>query len=257
MTTGSPADILARVKGLIPTRWFAWVAPYRDAIIGSLSERASWSYGLVSYARSQSRLASAYGIWLDIFSYDFLGRFLIRGGLGDDLFRVRIQATILQERVTRAGMVRGLTILTGNVPWIFEPWNTNDTGAYSASRGRGAQYGSMGYGVGQGGYGSMQLQNQCFIRVWRGLGGGVPNVSGYGDVAGGYGVGVIEFTGSLVALSGVTADMINDLIAKTKPTGCIAWTNVGSPVIGSVGYGMPKRPAIMNSKNNSQNIAII
>src|SRR5258708_29848594 len=37
----------------------------------------------ILYARAQSRLSTAYGIWLDIFAYDFLGRFLIRNGVED------------------------------------------------------------------------------------------------------------------------------------------------------------------------------
>src|SRR6266550_1991725 len=183
MATGDAADILSRVKHLLPSRWFAWVAPYRDAVIGGLSDLASWSYSWIIYARLQSRLATATSLWLDILCYDFLARNLLRAGATDSVFRILIKATILKERVTRPGMSTAVTTLTGNVPWIFEPWNTGDTGAYSSST---KKYGQFGYGVGKGGYGSMQLPGQVFMRVVRGFPGGVPGVGGYGSGEGGY-----------------------------------------------------------------------
>lgn len=258
MTTGSSLDIVARVKGLIPKRWFSWVAPYREALLGGIADNAAWGYNFILYARSQSRLATAYGIWLDILAFDFLGRFLIRNGLLDDVFRAVIKSTILQERVTRQGMINAITILTGTVPWIFEPWNTYDTGAYSGTIGSGAvQYGSMGYGVGRGGYGNMQLPGQTFIKVTRQLSSGVPGVDGYSGVIAGYGAGSIEYAGALVPLRGVTNEIINQIVSMTKPTGTTMWMAIGAPPTGSVGNGMPRRPAIMNNVANSQNIAII
>jgi len=211
MTTGTPADILSRVKKLVPKGWFKWVAPYRDAIIGGLSDSASWNYGLIIYARAQTRLATAYGIWL-----------LIRNNAQDDAFRRIIRATILQERVTRAGMINAVTTLTSNAPAIFEPWNTFDTGAYTGLPGT-PRYGSMGYNVGQGGYGNMLLNDQAFIRVARGSGSGVPLVDGYNGQVGGYGVGAIEYVGLKSELWGITDAMIYQLISMTKATGTTIW----------------------------------
>lgn len=219
---GDTNSILSRVKRLIPNHWFAWTAPYRDAIMGGLSDSAAWNYSLIIYARAQSRLNTAYGIWLDILAFDFTGRFLTRDGLQDDAFRAMIRATILQERVTRAGMILAVRTLTGNTPWVFEPWNTYDTGAYS-SRTRNVYYGSMGYGVGRGGWGTMQLHHQAFIRVTRSASSGVPGIGGYGDSVSGYGVGRTEYTGSLL---GVTDRTIYKLINITKPTGTIAWVQI-------------------------------
>lgn len=221
---GSSADILFRVKGLIPKGWFSWTAPYRDAVMGGLSDSASWCYGLISYARSQLRLATAYGIWLDIVAMDFLGTFLPRKGYQDDAYRVILKATILQERVTRQGMINAITALTGITPNVFEPWNTYDTGAYSPPAGTGGTlYGSMGYGVGRGGYGNMALKSQVFIQVHRIYPAGIPNVAGYGISIGGYGVGSLEYTGVNLTQIGVTNQMILDLINKTKPVGCRVW----------------------------------
>lgn len=256
--TGSSLDILGRVKRLIPNRWFKFLAPYRDAVMGGLSDSAAWNYTLIGYARAQTRLATAYGIWLDIFAFDFLGRALIRNGANDDVFRATIRATILQERVTRPGMASAVTTLTGIAPIIFEPWNTNDTGAYSGSRASGAtQYGQMGYGVGKGGYGNMGLPAQVFMNVTRGAPSGVPGVGGYGNIIDGYGVGLIEYVGSQLAQTGITNGLIYQIITQTRPTGTTAWVAIGAPAPGSVGNGMPKRPAIFNSKADSQNLAVI
>jgi hypothetical protein len=226
--TGSSANILDRVRKLIPSRWFAWVAPFRDALLGGLSDIASWYYSMIVYARAQTRIATAYGIWLDLIAYDYLGRFLVRTGASDSGFRARILATILQERVTRKGMIAAVTALTGTAPIIFEPWNTSDTGAYSNTA-RGKLYGQMGYGVGQGGYGSMILPSQIFMKIHRGSGSGVPNVGGYANKAagittiGGYGVGSLEYVGLTSEQWGITDAMIYDVINKTKPTGSTVW----------------------------------
>lgn len=223
--TGTSDDILTRVKRLLPGRWFSWVAPNRDAIIGALSDSASWGYDLIKYARAQTRLSTSYGIWLDIFSYDYLSRHLPRGDLNDDVYRAKIRSTILQERVTRAGMKQAITQFTGIAPWIFEPWNTNDTGAYSG-KGPGQTYGSFGYGVGAGGYGNMNLPCQTFMLVNKGVGAGVPGIGGYGTSIQGYGQGAGEYVGPQSEESGITDQMVYDMIDSTKPTGTTCWTQV-------------------------------
>lgn len=222
-TTGSSADIVTRVTALIPGRWFNLSSPIRDALLGGLADSAAWLYSFIGYVRSQTRLSTAYGIFLDILSFDFLGRTLLRSGAADDAYRKVIKATILKERVTRAGMISAVTALTGIAPSIFEPWNTYDTGAYSGPH---AQYGSFGYGVGRGGYGSMALPAQTFVIANHGVGAGIPNVGGYDSTVSGYGVGSAEYGSPAIEQSGVTVAMINDLVSKTKPTGSICWLRV-------------------------------
>ena len=229
MTTGSPADILARVKKLIPKGWFKWVAPYRDALIGGLTDSAAWNYTLVAYAKAQTRLSTAYGVWLDVFAYDFLGLFLVRNKLPDDTFRVIIRATILQERVTRASMIASIKALTGYAPMVFEPWNTFDTGAYSGADG--IKYSTFGYNIGQGGYGNMNLPGQTFIQVTRGSTSGVPGVDGWGGTIGAYGAGAIEYVSQLTPLAGVTNDIIYNMINTTKPTGTTCWIAFDNPAV--------------------------
>lgn len=232
---GDSADIVSRVKALIPNRWFRYVAPYRDAILGGLADIAAWNYGWILYTRAQSRLATAYGIWLDILAYDFLGRFLVRNNTADDTFRVIIRATILQERVTRNGMINAVTAMTGSTPAIFEPWNTQDTAAWSSPGNSGAvQCPMMGYNVGKGGYGNMLLNDQTFIQVIRGSGSGVPGVGGYGNNLAGYGVGAMEYLGPGSELWGITDAMIYDMINKTKPTGTTVWVQYQTPILGLI-----------------------
>ena len=215
--TGSSDDILARIKLILPKRWFAYDAPLRDAILGGVCDGAAWCYSLITYARLQTRLATATGPWLDILANDYLGTYLQRNGLTDGAFRAVIRSTILQERVTRAGMVNALTNLTGATPFVFEPWNTGDTGAYN-------RY-NFAYGK-SGGWGSMQLPGQVFLRVRRTSGSGVANVGGYGSYAGGYGVGSIEYVGGEVEQTGITDAIIYQVIETTKPTGVTVWTQI-------------------------------
>lgn len=228
-TTGSSDDILSRVKRLIPSRWFAWVAPYRDAIIGGLSDSAAWNYTLIGYAKAQTRLATAYGVWLDILCFDFLGGVLTRGGMLDDAFRAVIKATILQERVTRPGMINAVMKVTGLAPTIFEPWNTGDTGAYGNKAIGQICGGQFGYGVGNGGYGNMNLTAQSLMQVYRSAPSGVPDVDGYDGAIGGYGVGAIEYVGSTTQLEGITDEVIYKVINLTKATGSIVWVAFTNP----------------------------
>lgn len=229
---GSVLDIVHRVRRLIPTGWFIFGAPYRDALLFGIGNISSWCFALIVYAKSQSRLSTAYGVWLDIFAFDFLGRFLTRNNIDDDAFRNIIRATILQERVTRAGMINAVTTLTSNPPIIFEPWNTFDTGAYSSPPGIGVpQYGSFGYNVGKGGYGNMALNNQVFVQVIRGSGSGVPNVDGWSGTLGGYGAGSIEYLGPGSEMFGITDAVIYQTINFTKPTGTTVWVAFAIPII--------------------------
>lgn len=213
--TGDSADILQRIKQLLPHRWFSWGAALRDAIIGGLSDGAATCYNFYAYTKLQSRIGTSTGPFLDIIAYDFLGRLLPRKEMSDDSYRELILATILQPRVTRAAMISILTRLTGNAPIVFEPWNTYDTGAYGIP--------TMGYGVGHGGWGNMTLPGEAFLYVYRGEGSGIPFVAGYGTSNGGWGVGQLEYAGTQIGLTGITDDLIYQVINQTRPTGVAVW----------------------------------
>lgn len=220
MATGDANDIVARVKKTLPRRWFAWTAPLRDAVLGGLADGAAACYSFYQYAKLQTRISWATGPWLDLISYDFLGRTLPRGGLQDEQYRALILATILQARVTRAAMTAILTKLNGSAPWIFEPWNTGDTGAWS---GPGHVYGTMGYGVGHGGWGNMNMPGQVLMQVKRSAPSGVPNVDGWGGTIGGWGAGSIEYVGLATEQTGLTDAQIYQVINQTRPTSVAVW----------------------------------
>lgn len=247
-STGSSADIVERVKVLLPKRWFAWAAPYRDAIIGGLADVATTLYALIAYARLQVRVATATGIWLDIIAYDFLGRYLYRAGLADDDFQALIQATVLQERVTRPGMVSAITKLVGIPPQLIEPWSPNDCGGYGMQ--------NVGYGR-AGAWGSIALPNQVFIKISRNAlaPSGVPWVDGYGGWAAGYATpatspstltsttfGASQYIGSGIAELGITDDVIERIIGATRPTATIAWIKFadGAPSTGAQSTNTPQ-----------------
>lgn len=224
---GSSADIQARVLTVLPRKWWQWIAPVRNAIVGGLSDAAAWSYTFFQYALAQSRIATSTGPFLDIIAFDFLGRFLLRLGNSDALFRTQIMNTILQERVTRNGMTEVLTNLLNIAPTIIEPWNPGDCGGWSGPN----QYcNASGYGK-AGAWGSLLLPNQVFIRVSRsGLGpSGVPQVNGYGGYNGGYygphysSNGATEYIGSVIAQIGVIDPIIENMITNTRPTGTTVW----------------------------------
>lgn len=223
MAIGDSKNILLRVLGVLPRRWFKWGASYRDALAGGLSDLGAWCYNWIGYARLQTRLATATGVWLDIFCYDFLARNLLRNGAIDSSFRTLIQATILKERVTRKGMFRAIKTLTGNNPVIFEPWNTGDTGAWSDNN----SYQNMAWDT-TGGWGEMSLQGQVLITVTRGVGSGIANVNGLDGYQGGWDQGSIEFVSDSGGAGsiGVTNAQIYQLIVYTKPTGVTVWTNI-------------------------------
>jgi hypothetical protein len=220
MATGDTNDILARVKALIPRRWFAWVAPYRDAILGGLSDSAAWCYAWIVYARLQIRLRTATGPWLDVASRDFLGTILPRrSNEADTAFSARLIKEILRPRNTRAAISQMLLDLTGSAGTVQEPWNPRDWGGYGL--------GYSGYGQAIG-YGSLQFNNQIFVVATRPSGNGIPNVAGYGTVAAGYGVGPIEYSDLSQIVAPLTDAEIYAHIAQTVSAGTTAWTDIVS-----------------------------
>jgi hypothetical protein len=221
---GDSIDIVRRIRRTIPRRWWNFVATIYEALLGGLADSGAWGYNFYLYAKQQSRVATSTGIFLDLIAFDFIGRNLIRAGLPDDLFRTLILALIFRARVTRAAVINIIAILTGNTPTVFEPWNTIDTGSYGRTPSKTS--GQMGYGVGQGGWGNMNLPAIAFMKIKRGKASGVPNVAGYGGFLAGYGTGQgnkMEYIGPLSELTGITDGIIYQTINQTRPTGSAIW----------------------------------
>src|SRR5690242_14267395 len=132
--TGDANDMLARIKALLPTRWFNENSPVLNAVLSGLAYGLSLIYSLVTYAQLQTRIATATDAFLDLISFDFFGSSLPRRKQEADApFRVRIIATLLRAKGTRPGMIAALETLTGRTPIIFEPARPADTGAYGAA----------------------------------------------------------------------------------------------------------------------------
>lgn len=220
--TGDSLDILDRVKKLIPKRWFTFVAPYRDAIIGGLADGAAWCYSLIVYARKQSRLKTSSGLFLDLAAWDFFqGRLTRRIGEIDTSLQTRIIKEIVRPRQIRAAILQALSDLTGRAGQIFEPWNPGDCGGYHIS--------TSGYGM-AGCYGSLQFRNQIFVTAYRPLGAGIPNVSGYGNPQGGYNnVGSQSAYSDYTLVAGPVLDSeIYARVAETVAAGVTAWVAIKS-----------------------------
>jgi hypothetical protein len=216
--TGDQPDMVARLKAVLPTRWFTDTAPVLDGLLAGLGWGWSWVYSLLLYVQLQTRIATATDVWFDIIASDFFGdRLQRRAGQDDAAFRLLIQSNLLREHGTRQAIINAVEDLTGRVPTIFEPMRTTDTGGYTL--------GGTGYGV-AGGWGSMALPFQCFVTAYRPSGSGIALVSGWGGPAGAYGSGAIEYA-SLARVQGqVTDSDIMSAIAAVLPVAAIAWTRI-------------------------------
>lgn len=169
-TTGSTPDITRRLRAALPLHWFADDAPVLGAVLAGFSDGWARLYDMLQTVRRQSRIGSAEGDMLDLIAADFFGARLVRRiGQGDAGFRAAILRELLRERGTRQALASALTDLTGNAPQIFEPSRPADTGAWGRA---------LGYGV-AGGWGSLALPFQCFVRVRRPSGQGIGGVEGY------------------------------------------------------------------------------
>lgn len=185
----------------------------------------AWAFKLAAYAKLQGRVSSATDVFLDIAARDYTGTRTVRRLYeSDESFRPRLIASLLPSGATRAALYARLFSLTGNPPWIFEPTQPMDTGAYG--------YGGLGYNH-AGGYGSLALPFQAFVSVKRPVSQGVPYFAGYsGNLShpvyapGGYGVGLLAYSNIAQAFGGVTDADINQAISNVQPAGVTAWTKI-------------------------------
>ncbi|WP_051949301.1 hypothetical protein [Methylosinus sp. PW1] len=133
MAVGDFDDMMLRLRSHLPKGWFPDVAPGLDAVLSMPATAFRYVWDQIVDAKAQSRISTATGVWLDLAAYDFLGtRVMRRKDQSDDSFRTRVKAEILRERVTKAGMKKMLTDLTGKTPTIFELWDANFSGGLDA-----------------------------------------------------------------------------------------------------------------------------
>mgnify|MGYP001549789462 CR=1 FL=1 len=223
MSTGDSGDIFARLKGILPTRWFGAASdsvPLLDAILAGLAANLSFIYSLYAYAKQQTRINTATDGWLDLIAADFFGTSLTRkAGQSDDSFRNAIKAQLLREKATRNAITLALVSLTGRTPTIIEPSRPEDVGAYGVS--------TSGYGV-AGYYGSTSLPYQAFVIAFRPHSvTGIANVAGYGIPTGAYATPSQSEYASLSDFNGGVSDSdIFAAIDAVKPAGTIVWTTI-------------------------------
>lgn len=214
--------MIARIKAVLPDRWFGDVTPVLDAVLAGPGLAWSAVYSSVQSAMRQLRFRAAEGRWLDALGKDFFGSaFERRADEADDRFRFRLLSELMRERATRLSVRRALLDLTGREPDIFEPSHCGDTGAYaSISHGGGT---SLAYGA-AGGWGSLNHPFQVFVTAYRPDNGVNPGGVGWGG--GGYNLGQVSYTDMDSIRGRVTDRDINAAVRDVMPIGTLAWVRI-------------------------------
>ena len=78
--TGDQQDMMARLRTVLPTRWFPDSAPVLDGLLSGLASGWSWAYQQLQYVKAQTRIATATDVWLDIIANDYFGSRLATTG---------------------------------------------------------------------------------------------------------------------------------------------------------------------------------
>jgi len=218
--TGDTADMLARLKLVLPARWFADVTPILDAVLTGLATAWSGLYTLLTTVGAQARIATASGIFLDMAAADYCGAALLRRtGEADASYSLRIRANVLAPKATRAAVSQALTNLTGRAPVIFEPLNATDTGGYNMF--------DLGYNV-AGGYGSPNLPFAFLVTAYRPNATPVSNAGGYSTGPGGYDAAPMFYADTAVLPGAISDADIYAATAAVLPVSTIAWMNISN-----------------------------
>jgi hypothetical protein len=221
--TGDQTDFQHRLRTVLPANWFPDAVPLLDGLLAAMGAGWSLIYNMLRYVTSQTRISTASDIWLDLIAWDFFGgRLGRRPGEGDDAIRNRIILEMFRERATRSALENVLQDLTGRAPIIFEPARTTDTGGYGSFGGQG---GGVAYNA-AGGWGNLNLPFQCFVSAYRPNEGGIAQVMGWGSIAGGYGVGIIEYASLALIQVLVTDADIYSAITGVVPAATVSWTKI-------------------------------
>ena len=224
---GDATDILVRLKSVLPKGWFSDQSPNLTAVLSCLAVPLAWLYSQLSFVRSQTRVGSATGVWLDLAAQDYLGRRCYRKpGETDAVYRLRIKNAILAGAVTRSALISNISALTGAVPAVFEPGNCQDTGSYGVVGAASfVQSCGLAYGL-VGGWGSLQLPYQIFLTVTRRLANGEGGLSGYTTGASGYGVGTAAYLDLLEMPGYATDEDIQARVSSSLPINAVAWLRI-------------------------------
>lgn len=170
---GSVADMVSRMRTVMPTAWFpltapdatASVTPVLDSLLHGIGHAWSFCHALTVFVRQQARIATATGGFLDMICADLFGDAIRRKAAeGDATFRNRIRANLLLPRATRAALSQTISTLAGQAPSIFEPSRAVDTGGYGGGSLAGAG-GGGGYGTPGLAFGSISMPFQFLVSL--------------------------------------------------------------------------------------------
>ena len=234
MATGDIADMAWRIFAVLPQRWFPALetAPVLNGLLTGVGAAWTFCFSLLGYARSQARILTATGAFLDMIAADFFGLSISRRAQENDSgFKSRILASLLPEQGTRKGVSSSVVATTGGSVAIFEPGRPADTGGYGALSAP-ESGGGVGYGVQGLGYGSLQLPFAFLVTVTR------PKptinllqVGGYASLtpgvamrsSGGYGIGALEYVEEASLEGVISDDDIRDAVLSALPVNTTAW----------------------------------
>ena len=222
MDNPSP-DLAARIKAVLPARWFGESTPNLDALLNGLA--AGWTviHEMIGFLQAQTRLATASGMWLDLLAEDYFGYRLTRkSGMSDSTLRANIRRDLLAPAATRAALSGRLESICGSAPEIFEPLNPSDTGGYVTQDGRFG--GGVGYGA-AGGWGSLAYPFQVFVTVQRPNTNSISRVGGWSAAPSGYGLGATSYAEATNRDFVSDAD-IRDCLQRAAPAGTIIWLRI-------------------------------
>lgn len=135
MATGDQNDLISRLQKWMPQGWYPATTGTRIyAVMAGLASVLSSIFGMIAYARLQTRIATATDGFLDIISRDYLANNLPRiPGETDAAFSVRIRANIFLKANTRTNIQAYLQTITGYPVRMIEPWQPNDTFVWGRS----------------------------------------------------------------------------------------------------------------------------
>jgi hypothetical protein len=223
--TGDLANIVSRLRAVLPRRWFAEQSPNLSAVLRGLAAPWAWLYDTINVVLAQTRLNTATDDWLDLISYDYFGDLLNRNlNEPDSSYRIRVKAALLRDAATRSAVMSGLEALTGARPIIFEPANCMDTGSYGtmtdSSVVAGLAYGRVG------GWGSLKLPFQFFVTAVHPPSPGISMLAGYGTPNGGYGNGAISYVALSMLPGHITEQNIQTTLCNLLPVNAVAWLRI-------------------------------
>jgi len=223
MATGDQKDVAGRLVSILPPSWFPDPAANKWSLLQGFANVASWCFNLIAFAKLQTRISTATGVFLDLIAFDYFGRgFLRKRGQPDNSFSIGIKREVLRPRQTRAAIIEAVNDLTQTPVTVFEPWNAGDSGGFGRA---------FAFNEPTAAWGSNAYPYTIFVTAVEPAGAGIPGLSGFNDSWSGFGAGAFFFA-DLSTVSGlVTNQDIFNAIERSRAAGVTCWVNIGPPPI--------------------------